>query len=293
METRYRSRVGVGVAAILAVLFAAPAWAIDAWRLDVGVVIPFAMYDDSGRDTVVGILAPNTTAGDIYWAFIDANGNRLAGDFIPTRNNVVAYSFSLSAALRGTGGAPDVGKGAPGYLVMIYDNNGVLQAGEKSRAMAANAFLVNLSDFDAVFLPVIPLERGDLAGSDIDLLNFPPSALLSLTNADYYSTNEYVRFLTGPGDDPRTLLIVFTPTDAPSSFDAEAFGIDGTSQAGLKVPAVTRRLNVVNVASIPGLAFSEGYLNLVSSTASRFGLVFAFTRASVVGAEQTVLRLTR
>ncbi len=289
MEAMKRSVIGAVAAAILLALLAAPAWAIVTDKFAVGVVIPYALYDDSGRDTVVGIAASPAAGRKIYWSFIDANGNLLASDTISTAtNNVLVYSFSLSAALRGTGGAPDVAKGVPGYLVMIDDNDGTLTPAENSALMGANAFLVNLSDFDAVFLPVVPLNRTDLVNSNIDLLNFPPNALLTLTNG-HYNQSPFVRFLTGAGGDPRTELIVFTPTDGPTNFAANAYSPNGTILAGLQIPTTARRLNVIDVGSISALTFDEGYLIVGSSVP--FGFVFALTKSSIVGAEQTIIGL--
>ncbi len=289
MEATKRSMVGTIVAVILILAVAAPASAIVTNKFAVGVVIPYAIYDDAGRDTVIGIAATPSTGRKIYWSFIDANGNLLASDTISTStNNVYVYSFSLSAALHGTGGAPDVGKGVPGYLVMIDDNDGTLGTGENSPIMAANAFLVNLSDFDAVYLPVVPLNRSDLVNSNIDLLNFPPNDLLTLTNG-HYNQSPFVRFLTGAGGDPRTELIVFTPTDGPANFDAEAVSPSGTILVGIQIPTTARRLNVFDVDSIPALTFNEGYLILGSTV--KFGLVFALTKSSIVGAEQTIIGL--
>ncbi len=288
METGKRALASGFAAAVLMMLLAAPSWAFVTESLQLGVVVPYALYDDTGRDTVVGIIVPDNPGGKIYWTFIDANGNRLASDSIPLMTTGIAYSFSLSAALRGRNGAPDVGKGVSGYLVMIRDNNGTLQTTEMAKSMAANAFLVNLNDSDAVFLPVIPLGRDDLVNADIDLLNFPPDALLHLFSAEY-SVSVWIRFLTGPGGDPSTLLVVFSPTDAPSSFEAQAYSIDGTVLTGLKIPAPARRLNLIDVGSISGLAVNEGYLSLTLPATTDFGAVFAFTRASAVGAAQTVI----
>ncbi len=297
MKTFKRSVVGVAVAAALTGMFAAPGWAALN-KFTLGVVIPYAIYDDTGRDTVVGITA-SYGLNKIYWAFIDANGNLLASDFIPTIDNVSVYSFSLSAALRGGGGTSGVARGVPGYLVMISDDDGVLRMNENIPYMSANAFLVNLNDFDAVFLPVIPLDRTDLVNSDIDLLNFPANTLFSLSNGHSGANSVWIRFLTGPGGDPRTSLIVFTPGDAPSTFQLEAFSTSGASLLGLQAPAVARRLNIINVGSIPGLAFNDGSILMpqpsnVPTTSPgyapiKFGFVFALTRSSVVGAEQTII----
>ncbi len=288
MKTFTRSIVGIVAAAALLALLAAPAWAIVTETYGVGVVIPYAIYDGSGRDTVVGILVSPAPGRKIYWSFVDANGNLLAGDTINLSVNVLVYSFSLSAALRGTGGVPDAAKGVPGYLILIDDNDGILETGENVGFMAASAFLVDLSEFDAVFLPVIPLNRADLANSNIDLVTFSPNALLSLTNG-HYSQAPFVRFLTGPGGNPRTLLIIFTPTDAPTSFEADAYSPSGTTLAGLHIPTTARRLNVIDVGSISELSFNEGYLLVFTPPSARFGLVFALTRSSVVGAEQTII----
>ncbi len=188
---------------------------------------------------------------------------------------------------------------SPGYLVIIDDNDGVLKTNETSGVLDANAFLVNLNDSDAVFLPVIPLERTDLANSDIDLLHFPPNALLSLVNGHNDLFSVYVRFLTGPGGDPRTLLVTFTPGDGPSLFSAAAVSPTGLTLEGLQIPTAARRLNVIDVESIQGLAFNEGYIiplspmsvspELPGYAPTRFGFVFGLTRASIVGAEQTIM----
>ncbi len=113
MKTGIRSMAFAGVAAILMVVVAAPAGAVPTYEFALGVVIPYAIYDDTGRDTVVGIFDSPQVGRKIYWAFIDANGNLLANDFITVLDKVYVYSFSLSAALKGAGGTPGVGKGVP------------------------------------------------------------------------------------------------------------------------------------------------------------------------------------
>ncbi len=139
-----------------------------------GILVPYALYTNTGVDTVVGMFAAPKTGYDIYWAFFSQNGVLLASDVINMQSNVYDYAFTMAGEL----GPMGIGEGVPGYLVFTWDNNGTLATGETTHGIYGAAFQLDLSASDAAFIPVLPLDRGSYVNTDIDLL-CPPSNFIA------------------------------------------------------------------------------------------------------------------
>lgn len=256
--------------------------AFTTWIFEKGCVIPYATYNGSGIDTVVGItIAMPVTNNAIYWSFYNANGVPLMSNLIPITTAHGEYSFSLAASAAGAH------QGEVGWLLITWDNDGVLNAGEAAANMVASAFLINLTNKDAAYLPVVPLAVADYdLAAPINLLNPPNSPIVSMTHGQTLSASLISRFLVSASGDPHTTLVIFTPLDAPLQFNADALSTTGAIQAGLTLTTTSHKLNVFDVEEIAPPGFTEGALAVDNPAV--IGIQFSLIFWSVVGAEQTI-----
>lgn len=293
----------VVVTFVLAVTLAAPASAMILGFAGRGVIVPFALYDDSGVDTVVGLFANPEAGFELYWSFFDANGNLLADGDITLQNNLYDYSFTLGGTLSPLG----IGAGEPGYLIFTWDDNGILEIGEAEPGVFGAAFQVNLNSFDAAFIPAIGLSRDDYdITTDIDLLNLSSNYIEMIRFGNSLDVGTGVRFIKDPtgGTDQGTDLIILTPGDAPNVFLSTVTTTDATRIDNVQIPRTAQRLNIIDVASISGIpgSLETGTIIVANplslppsspgSSDTTLGAVFGLSRSNIVGAQQTILGTT-
>jgi len=254
-----------------------------------GCVVPYATYDGAGVDTVVGISIYTPVPGEsIYWSFYDADGIELVSNSIPINAGQYVYSFSLAT------GAAGAHQGTVGFLIMTWDNDGVLNPAEPGTNLAGHAFLINMANNDAAVIPVVPLNVVDYnLAAPVTLLNPSNDPLDSMVYGQGGAAALESRYLFSPSGDPRTFIIVFTPLDAPNTLIADAYSATGAVQNGITVNTTHDKLNVINVQTVAPPAFTEGALVITNPPASPIGIQFQLLYWSVVGAEQTIVATER
>ncbi len=265
-----------------------------------GLLAPYALYNNSGVDTVVGIFAAPLAGYDIYWAFFSENGILLAADVLRMQDNVFDYSFTMA----GTLGPMGIGEDTPGYLVFTWDDDGVLATGDKDPRIFGAAFLIDLSASDAAFIPVVALPRANYANTALDLLAPPSNFIINVSFGNSEDKNVGVRFLVDPdgGFDSSTALIIFTPGDAPTRFILDITTPSGALIQNVEIQSVARRLNIIDLGSIDGIPSDTGTAivhnpdTLPAGSAgfapTSLGAVFGISQSSIIGARQTILGIS-
>jgi hypothetical protein len=281
-----KGALAVIVAVMILVLGTGMANALTTALRERGCVIPYATYNGAGVDTAVGITILDPTAGHgIYWSFYDANGVPLMSGSIPIATEKFDYSFSLANGLAGAH------SGVVGWLLITWDDDGVLSPAEPGKILSAAAFLINLTSKDAAFLPVVPLNVNDYnLAAPITLLNPPVSPLIAMSYGQGTAFELFSRYLVSASGDPGTTLVVFTPLDAPVQWPlVAATSSTGAIQVLSPLNSTNHKLNVFDAKNIVPAGFTEGSIVIENVPTSPIGIQFSLTFSSVVGAEQTII----
>ncbi len=276
------------VSFLVIMMWAGAAAAFETGIYEQGFVVPYATYDASGVGTVVGIdlsgpPAPTTSA--IYWSFMSINGVQLSFGSIPITSGVFTFPFALSTADNG------VHTGVEGWLIFTWDDNGTLDPGESTQIVGGNAFLLDLANNDAAFIPIIPLARGDYQAGPINLNSVPADVLTGMSHGvNPANTEMSVRFTNDTSIAGQTVLYVFTPLNAPATFTAFADGDSGLQTSNFNLARAGTQLNFFNLSAVPELSgIVNGSLTLVNPASSPIGFTFGLSSSSVLGASQTTV----
>ena len=278
----------VGAVVLLFLFLSGPAHALDQGAFEDGCLIPYAYFDGAGVDTAIGITLatiPTTDVdADIYISFMDENGNQIDADFLPVQGGVVDYSLTLSTFTKDA-------LNMTGWVMITYDDNGVLEPAENRQIIAANVFLVNMSGSDAALIPVVPLDRTDYKNETINLLNLPAD-VLSKMSYGYKSLGVAgfrSRYFIHPTGDPRTLLILFSPVGTETHYGAQMTSTSGLLNVSIALNTPNTLLNIIDLTSLAPPGFTEGSVYVNNMTSKYVGVAFALVYWSQVGAEQTLL----
>ena len=207
--------------------------AMDLGFYDEGVLVPRATHNGSNVDTVVGLTA--TAPGTVYWTYFSRNSDHLYDDYFPVTKNDL-YSFSLGAVL----GCNLIDE--EGYLVFSFDracdddhpefdgvcgNAKMNETGNliRTKNLAANSFLVDTTAMDAIFVPVLPLDRWDYE-RNAELMVMDAGSITNASNGIRYDSNVDVRYWIDPAYCASTQMVVWTVgnsrgTDTVNVFDAD------------------------------------------------------------------------
>lgn len=284
---RNRTLVSILTLVVAALMFSSAAMAFETGIFETGFVVPFATYDATGVNTVVGIelgFNPGGTSG-IYWSYMSINGVQLGFGSITVTSGFFTFPFSLSTADN------NAHPGVNGWLIFTWDNNGTLEPGENPKIVGGNAFLLDLAANDAAFIPVIPLNRGDYQNTAIPLNNLPADVLTGMSHGvNPLNSQMMVRFTNDPSILGETELYIFTPLNAPAVFVALGAGDSGVTSPNFNLPSTGTRLNNFNLGSVPELAtIANGSINIANPASSPIGFVFGLSSSSVLGAQQTTV----
>ena len=249
-----------------------------------GCLIPYAFYDGAGMDTVVGVQAATTSfGGAVYWSFLDADGVEIVSNSIPLNPGVKQYGLSLS------GSAGGLGQNQIGWILVTFDNDGILNIGEPGGAiLAANCFLIDMVNNDAAVIPVVPLVIDDYKPMVINLLSPPDRPLVQTSLGQVVPTNTLVsRFLINPSGDPKTELVIFSPGDAPTEYTAQLVSASGAVQPGITLTTTNDNLNVFNLQDVAPFGFTDGAIEIHGGPPGSIGIQFSMIYWSAFGAIQT------
>jgi hypothetical protein len=135
---------------------------------------------------------------DVYWTFFDNNSTHVTDGMIEmTKDDFHGFSWAQNAG-QGL-------EGVEGYLV--FTSGDICYMPTNTRDIFANAFMVDTSSNDAVFIPVVPLNRQDYDVSPGDLTTLDENDLRSLTHGIQRGTTVDMRYWTDPAYGAETLWI--------------------------------------------------------------------------------------
>jgi hypothetical protein len=257
------------------------AQAFETGKFEVGCLVPYATYGDA-VDTAVG-LNVWMSHGNIFWSFHDQNGVRLGQGFITVQTQIWNYSFSLKTA---------DGNSHPntvGYLIFTWDDNGTMETTEDEDNLFARAVL--LSQNDAAFIPVIPLDRADYANANLSLSapgGLDADSIVGLSNG--FSLGSIAKYWIDPAFNASTKVVIWTAGDAPATFVAGASRVDASGLTGVNMTSVGSRLNVFDVATqVTGLTAEHLDGGLSMNPPGVNYIMFSLIESTTFSAVQTLL----
>ncbi len=245
-----------------------------------GFLVPLATFGNSpAADTVVGITCLAET-GTIYWTFFSANGIPLVNGTIDTAGKRF-HQLSLAAV------AP-LWSDMSGYLIFVYDDDGILQSTEARSVLAGNAILLKTGSEDACFIPCIPLVRSDFASVDLDPDNMNAADLQRLTYGAGVQATSYARYWVDPIFAAKTEIVVWTASSSVGSGKAEMDN-GGTGRVDVSLNLTNSRLNRLDAATLwnrPS-SFVEGAVAVSGLNTSH--VIFSLISTPLMKATQTFL----
>lgn len=189
--------------------------AIELGCYDEGVLVPRATHNGSNINTVVGLTA--NAPGIVYWTYFSRNSDHLYdASFKVTKNDL--YSFDLAAVL----GCNLLDE--EGYLVFSFDiackkagefdgvcGNALMneEGSYDTNNLAANAFLVDTAADDAIFIPVLPLDRWDYE-QDTELVVMDDESIWDAVNGIADESIVDIRYWIDPAYSATTQMVVWT-----------------------------------------------------------------------------------
>jgi hypothetical protein len=180
--------------------------AIELGCYETGFVVPVAFHNASDVDTVVSIINTcqcGTKATDpctVYWTFFSKDSDHLYDSSLKLTKDDLG-SFSLMEAL----GCNLVGE--EGYLVFTL--GGADGSIIDQDCIAANAYIIDVTNNDAIFIPVLPLDIEDYVRD----LNLTAMDADSVTGASYGMDGNAtvdLRYWVDRAYEARTTLAVWT-----------------------------------------------------------------------------------
>jgi len=209
------------VAALMMVGLSSQANAVTLGKYSKGLLVPVTVHGD-GLDTVVGIICGDYTT--VYWTFFDKNSNPVVDDQIPcTRHQLIKFSLNDKA--------PNT-EGIEGYIVFTANagdgsrdkNKTDVIQDDDHKTLTGNAFLIDAVNDDAVFVPVVPLERcdylpdgavGEYGTWNQHLRQMNASSIYQLVNGFQFLNKDCkadFRFWVDPAYGASTKLTIWTTT---------------------------------------------------------------------------------
>ena len=267
------------------VFFVAQAQAVTLGVYDRGLLVPSVVHDGANLDTVVGITCQlnctnQSLVGDhstnstriIHWTFFDVDSHHVTdGQFPCTDDDLFGFSWKANSG-RGL-------ENVEGYLVF--------RSTRDDMKIAGNAFLVDMANKDAIFIPVVPLDSGDVAADGTD-------QVLSLTNGIPGLTKVDMRYWIDPTYNAATTIVIWL---VDPIVDSKGKAITQTVLAwndDEQVKSVNidlpHELNKIIPCEIQGLPtdFVDGFITWITP-ATNESMIYSYISSSLFGAQQTLL----
>jgi hypothetical protein len=273
------------VAALMLAMWSSQAGAITLGNYDPGQLVPVAVHNGANVDTLVGLTCDNSAGCSVYWTFFDVNSNHVTdGQFSMTANGYYPFSWKANS---GVGLA-----NTEGYLVF---SSGSLTTTATRSDIAANAFLVDTTARDAIFVPVLPLVAGDYA-SGTDLTQMTPTSIVAAANATAPGKTLDVRYWIDPTYSATTAIKLWSVCNITGSQTLNIFDTN-ENRKSVNISFPNAELNTIDPSTIVGrpASFVDGFVRFVvpnavcTASEANYMLVFSYVDSSVIGAAQTML----
>jgi len=281
------------------VLFAVQAQAVKLGIYEAGVLVPSVYHNGSTIDTVVGITCQfqdtkcddhnASKEGTVYWTFFDVDSNHVTdGTFTCTDDDLYGFSWKANSG-RGL-------NDTDGYLVFVAqptkDSRGEVNG--TAFNISANAFLVDQSKKDAIFIPVIPLRI-----CDFDLNNFDPRAMNAKTLRYLHygiqgNTTVDMRYWIDPTYNAATTIVVWL-VDPQITTKGKAIpqtvlvynDEEQSKSVNIELPHELNKIIPCNIVGMPA-DYVDGFIQW-TFPASTDGFAYSYISSSLFGAQQTLL----
>lgn len=172
-----------------------------------GVLVPVAYHNAADVDTVVSLTS--TCSGMVYWTFFSKDSDHLFDNYFSVTKNDLA-SFSLKEEL----GCDLIDE--QGYLVFSFGGNdtSVMTPGADgcTNALAANAYIIDITNNDAIFIPVLPLDNSDYKPNH-DLMAMTFDSIINASYGTPQGNTVDIRYWVDPDYCAETSMIVWTVGD--------------------------------------------------------------------------------
>ncbi len=286
------------------VLFTVQAQAVKLGIYEKGVLVPSVYHNGSTVDTVVGITCqfdctdhdPTTqkTPGTVYWTFFDVDSNHVTdGTFTCTDDDLYGFSWKANSG-RGL-------NDTDGYLVFLADPK------RDNFNISANAFLVDQTNKDAIFIPVIPLSCDDFYGNDDrqGCGNIDPRAMNSKTIRELKygiqaGTTVDMRYWIDPTYNAGTTIVIWLvdPQKKESKSLSQTVIVyndeEQSKSVNIELPHELNKIIPCEIVGMPA-EFIDGFIQWTfpaSNDANHVatdGFAYSYISSSLFGAQQTLL----
>ena len=207
---------GFALAVMLMMLlaFASVSSAFTAGLYEKGFLVPVTVHNGTSQDTVVGVTCAGLEQAHeemtVYWTFFDHNSHPVVdGEFTCSNNDLEAFSLNQSTSNI---------QGVEGYLVFTADK----LTKDGCGVIAGNAFLIDLDNNDAIFVPVIPLAESDYKpGTDVSSMN--ADSIRSLKYGLNPDLNTFVdaRYWMDPDFNAKTNIVIWSTACLKDDIEAD------------------------------------------------------------------------
>jgi len=239
---------------------------------------------------------------DVYWTFFDVDSVHITdGTFHMTDDEFRGFSWSAESGF----GLEDV----EGYLV--FTSGEITPAGvhnpcpspNNNLDIFANAFMLDLADNDAVFVPVLPLTFGDYAvcGSP-DMPNLQlmtATSIISAAAASPAGTRLDIRYWMDPAYNAETKVVLWSVCDVSGIYTVIMFN-DAEDQKSLNFELPNEELNLMDPSTILGrpMDFIDGFIRfrvpappecICVGPETSWMFVYSYVNSDLIGAMQTLL----
>ncbi len=268
------------VAMIGLLLLAVQAQAVTLGIYEKGALVPSVYHNGSTVDTVVGILCEMnctdhdaTASGTVYWTFFAANSTHITdGTFTCTDDDLYGFSWKANA-----------GRGLDnknGYLVFVAD------PANESLTISANAFLVDTTAKDAIFVPVVPLNINDFqAGFDPRAMT--ASTLQTLRYGIRGGTTVDMRYWIDATYNAATTVVVWLTEPVGAQTVLVYNDEEESKSVNINMPDELNKIIPCNIPGMP-LDYVDGFIQWTFPS-SVDGFAYSYISSTLFGAQQTLL----
>ncbi len=259
------------------------------------LLVPFVTFSTTTNDlSTMAVLSRYD--GNLHWAFFDANGNRLAsGQQVVQANHRTGFNWQTMA---GASGVPGL-DGTQGFLVFALDTNsdGKIDASDSDNGITGNAFLVNLINNDAAYIPTVGVAKTALSNATISSWTNNPitdinnPAQQAVEDGNTIMAEYLIDGTVGTGDN--TFLVFWHTREVTAAQSGTLHDGAGSSKA-ITLQFLNDNLNVFDLeanADVTAGFFGDGFVNLAvpSDPGTTFMIGFSRIQSEFVGAEQTTM----
>ncbi len=267
------------------VFFVGQAQAVTLGIYDRGLLVPSVVHDGANLDTVVGITCQlkctsdalvgdhnSTATRTIHWTFFDVDSHHVTdGQFPCTDDDLFGFSWKANSG-RGL-------ENVEGYLVF--------RSVKADMQIAGNAFLVDMANKDAIFIPVVPLDRDDMASDGSD-------AVLSLSKGIPGNTKVDMRYWIDPTYNAATTIVIWLVDPIKDSkgkaIPQTVLAWNDDEQVKSVNIELPHELNKIIPCQIQGMPadFIDGFITWITP-ATNESMIYSYISSTLFGAQQTLL----